>query len=377
MRSKSLTAFVTALVLCHTARAETPPPPRFLGSQSCSTSGCHGGAKTNRDQFLVWSKKDFHSRSYATLTIARSQRIAETLRIADPRQNARCTVCHTPFQAVPESARAPSATPTEGVSCESCHGTSDFWLRTHTRPDYTHADRVTAGMRDLKNLYVRANTCVACHQNVDTNLVFAGHPELIFELDGQCVTEPKHWREAPNWSGAQAWLVGQAVALRELSWQLAREPQPTDRLKARWSGLLWVLQQADDTSLPSLAPLEREPSPGNATKAQTLSDELARHAAAIEWSADRSRRVLARLAATGPAFADAAIPQEVQARRAERLVLALDRLVGSLPPDAPATRTDLDRLFSLVQSLPDFDPRQFSESVRSFDQTLSQSGSPK
>src|SRR5580704_8194865 len=56
VRSKSL----TALVLCHIARAETPPPPQFLGSQTCSTSGCHGSAKVNRDQSLVWSKKDFH-----------------------------------------------------------------------------------------------------------------------------------------------------------------------------------------------------------------------------------------------------------------------------------------------------------------------------
>ncbi len=213
-------------------------------------------------------------------------------------------------------------------------------------------------MRDLKNLYVRANTCIACHQNVGADLLRAGHPELIFELDGQCVTEPKHWREAPNWSGAQTWLVGQAVALRELSWQLARDPQPTARLKARWSSVLWVLQQADDDpTLPPLSSLKLEPTPENATQAQTLSDEFAKRATAIEWSAARSRLMLARLAATGPVFAAEDIPGEVQACRAERLVLALDRLVDSLGPEVRASRTDLDRLFSLVQSVPDFNPR--------------------
>ena len=40
--------------------------------------------------------------------------------------------------------------------------------------------RVGAGMRDLRNFYVRANTCVACHQNVDQELRTAGHPLLTF-----------------------------------------------------------------------------------------------------------------------------------------------------------------------------------------------------
>jgi len=92
-------------------------------------------------------------------------------------------------------------------------------------------------MRDLKNLYVRANTCVACHQTVATPLLKAGHPELIFELDGQCVSQPRHWREKTNWNGAQAWLIGQAVALREMSWQLSREAEPDQKLMVRWSAL--------------------------------------------------------------------------------------------------------------------------------------------
>ena len=57
------------------------------------------------------------------------------------------------------------------------------------------ADRTAAGLRDLKSLYVRANTCVACHQTVDSPLLKAGHPELTFELDGQSASQPRHWRE--------------------------------------------------------------------------------------------------------------------------------------------------------------------------------------
>src|SRR5207249_1821082 len=97
--SKLLTVFL----LCARARAE------FIGAQSCGTSGCHGSAK--RDEFITWSKKDFHSRSCATLTTARSARIAETLHITDPATASRCIVCHAPM---PEPRRA------EGVSCETC-----------------------------------------------------------------------------------------------------------------------------------------------------------------------------------------------------------------------------------------------------------------
>src|SRR6185437_13041129 len=106
---------------------------------------------------------------------------------------------------------------------ESCHGRAENWIRSHTRTDFTHMDRVHAGMRDLQNIYVRANSCVACHQNVDADLLQAGHPELIFELDGQLVSQPRHWREKSGWSGPQTWLVGQAVALREMSWYVARQ----------------------------------------------------------------------------------------------------------------------------------------------------------
>ena len=103
------------------------------------------------------------------------------------------------------------------------------WLRGHTRKDWTYATRVGAGMRDLRNFYVRANTCVACHQNLDADLLAAGHPELTFELDGQSVAEPKHWRDEDPWSGPRAWLVGQAVALREMSWALANSETPDGR----------------------------------------------------------------------------------------------------------------------------------------------------
>jgi hypothetical protein len=215
-------------------------------------------------------------------------------------------------------------------------------------------------MRDLKNPYVRANTCVACHQTLESPLRKAGHPELIFELDGQGVSQPTHWRNPAHWSGAQAWLVGQAAALREMSWQLSRESAPEERLIARWSGLLWLLQKLDSAGLdlPNLG------LPGDASTApdfaavQMTADNLARRASETRWSEAMTRSVLTTLAASGADFRQSEIPRARQARRAERLVLALDRLLAAQPhPEAEGALNDL---FELVQSLPDFDAERFS-----------------
>ena len=344
--------------------------PKFLGAQSCSTSGCHGGAGELSKQVTVWQQYDFHyQRPVATLTTARSERLANILKIADPTQDARCTACHAPFQTVPAARLGKEAKISEGVSCESCHGPAENWLLSHTRKDYSHADRVHARMRDLKNPYVRANTCVACHQNVDSDLVRAGHPELIFELDGQAVTQPKHWRKELGKPGPQLWLVGQLVALREMSWQLATEKHPHSETTNRWAALLWLLRQAQwangdefKFALESLAIEE-----AGFAAAQRWADQLARAAAESEWTEVRTRQTLAGLAGTASDFEAGKAPQLLQARRAERLVLALDRLTQALPATKnQAVSEALNRLFAGAQSLPDFDPNQFAKDLKEF-----------
>jgi len=356
--------------------AETILTNKFLGASSCASSGCHGGGGENQNQFLVWSLRDFHSqRSGATLTTARSKQIADALQIKDPAGDSRCTDCHAPLIEVPAARRGEAFKVSEGVSCESCHGPAESWLRAHTRPDYNHADRVFAGMRDLKNLYGRANSCVACHQAVATPLLQAGHPELIFELDGQSVSQPKHWRERADWSGAQAWFVGQAVALRELSWQLAHEPAPDEKLVLRWNALLWLLQKLDglDREFLPLGRLASEPNSQNLLATLKASDELAKRAARSPWTDEINRRALAALVATGDDFRQTNLADHFHARRAERLVLALDRLLVARKGFRPSNSADanLNRLFTLAQSLPDFDPSEFAEALSHFAKSLS------
>jgi hypothetical protein len=337
---------------------------KFVGMNSCSSSSCHGGAGEKSDECVIWSKKDFHSRAFATLTTARSERMAEVLGIEAAVKDANCTICHAPFQTVPKELQANPLDITKGVSCESCHAPAQNWLRSHTRRDFTHADRVNAGMRDLENLYVRANTCVACHQNISSTLLAAGHPELIFEIDGQAVSEPKHWSEAANWNGAQAWLVGQAVALREMSWQCAKTPNDP-KLREKWSGLLWVLGK--------IQPDEKTTS-ADAAEIQKWSDDLARKASEREWSEQLTLKILDSLAGTSGDFKLKTVSQTTQGRRAERLVLGLDRLVEASDQKLkPALGSSLNELFSLVQSLPDFDPAKFAQALDEFSEKLKSS----
>jgi hypothetical protein len=226
-------------------------------------------------------------------------------------------------------------------------------------------------MRDLKNLYVRANTCVACHQNVPTKLLAAGHPELIFELDGQGVSQPKHWSEAADWNGAQAWLVGQAVALREMSWQLARENSPTEKEINRWKGLAWWIQIVAplEPSLPAVPDITFRPNVEHFQIVQKWSDEFAKSATKIRWEAKLTEKLLRELSKDWDVIAS----KELQARRAERLVLALDRLV--LASDKKLKQSldaELNELFSLVQSLPDFDSQKFAETLERFSVKLAE-----
>jgi hypothetical protein len=355
--------FITGLLPQVLAESTNSPEaqPKFLGSQSCSASSCHGGAGEKSKQYTIWSTHDFHHvRPYATLETARSERLAEVLKIGNATTSARCTVCHAPFATVPGERLGHNAAVADGISCEGCHGPAENWIRSHTRPDYTHADRVAAGMRDLNNLYVRANTCVACHQNIDPEIRSAGHPELIFEMDGQSVAMPRHWREKN--AGSQAWLEGQAVAAREMSWQLANQTSPDRVLVERWSGLLWVLSCQEQSTANLISPSRQD-----FEQARESCDHFAKQFAASELTVDPVKAV-SWLANTSRTFADKSVSKSLLSRRAERLVLALDRLLPEIRGARAnaAVNDSLNKLFADAQSLPDFDPNQFANDLNTF-----------
>jgi hypothetical protein len=348
---------------------------RFVGSVGCKSSSCHGGAGEKRSQYQTWSQRDFHARSYAVLTDARSARIADTLGISPAQTSNRCTVCHSPLQSVTPVRLGPDARPDEGVSCESCHGAAETWLRGHTRKDWTYATRVSAGMRDLRSFYVRGNTCVACHQNLDAEILKAGHPELTFELDGQSVAEPKHWNDDDPLSGLRAWLVGQAIALREMSWALSKTAAPIGNEVSRSNGLAWLLAKATaaQSYLPAIAPPSA--SAQAFTELQQQADAVARRASDAPLNDESARMLLQALANTDSDFsASKNAARGEMFRSAERLVLALDRLTDAVAHDATreVKNPELIHLFEDVRSLGDFQAGRFAEHLRNFRATIGQ-----
>ena len=341
---------------------------KFIGAVGCRSSSCHGGAGEQRSQYITWSRQDFHARAYAILLDARSARIAESAGIGEAQSSARCTICHSPFQSVAQTRLAPTAHPDEGVSCESCHGAAGPWLRGHTRTDWTYTTRVNAGLRDLRNLYVRANACVACHQNIDNQLLKAGHPALVFELDSQSVNEPKHWRDDDRWIGTRSWLVGQAVALREAAWRSRTDADPAPDMQETSIALAWLLAKvtAVDASLSKVL----EPGSSDLEPVQKQADELARHASNWNPSADSTMSILRSLAATDPEFvATKQTSAQALFYRAKRLVLALDRLTAALNANRAAPLkidNELNPLRDDVKIADQFDAARFAEHLRVF-----------
>jgi hypothetical protein len=219
-------------------------------------------------------------------------------------------------------------------------------------------------MRDLRSAYVRANTCVACHQVIDPDLLKAGHPELIFELDGQTASEPRHWTKKDAWFGPKAWLVGQAAALRDISLDLAAHPGANPDQVAQEQALFWLLNRIPQVKAGT--PPDIQPS-----SIATWSDQLAQTVSGQTWDHAMTSESLTALAATADSFLDDHVSHLEQAMRAERLVMALDRLSKSLngvpaAGQVPAGQAELSALFDAVQSREAFDPKAFSDELHKF-----------
>lgn len=282
-------------------------------------------------------------------------RIAEALGISDPTRAAQCTVCHAPMRGVPADRLFKDATADRAVGCESCHGPAENWLRFHTRPDVNFAQIVSAGMRDLNDLYSRANNCIACHLNLDESIRAAGHPELFFELDGQCMAQPPHYRDERPAVGPRAWLTGQAAALRELSWKLTAKRD--DRLLARWKATLWLLRKTD-------AGRRGLPDSGDFAAMQTAADQLAKQAANSAWTKEQIAKQLADYIYVRSEFNDPKTDKTELRRRAEVLVPTLDRLWQALRKQGAAPSADFDAGLDLgnvlAREADDFDPSRFA-----------------
>jgi hypothetical protein len=214
------------------ALASVKDPPMRLGVASCAQSFCHGSTqpltatRVLQHEYVTWLKFDPHSRAFATLRSAASQRMAERLRLGPAHEAPACLACHADTTA--KAAHGPRFRVDDGIGCETCHGSASPWIASHARDGSaaTHADNLRLGLLALDRPDVRAGVCVRCHVGgregfADHAMMAAGHPRLSFELDTftelwRTAGGREHYRRDADYAragksaevGIRVWLVG-------------------------------------------------------------------------------------------------------------------------------------------------------------------------
>lgn len=232
MRTARTIACALFCALAGAAVAADKTQNQHMGVATCAGSACHGaaqsfaGSRVRQDEYLLWQRRDRHSRAYATLRTERSRRIADNLALGDPIQARECLVCHTDW--VADSERGSRYLISDGVGCESCHGAAQRWLVPHARGYASNEQRAASGLYPTWDPRARAGLCLSCHLGSERRpmthaMLGAGHPPLLFELDTFTAVQPAHFdldrdyalRKGPS-DSARNWAVGQAVTAREL-----------------------------------------------------------------------------------------------------------------------------------------------------------------
>lgn len=212
--------------LLSTAIGAAPPTDGVhLGVASCAGSNCHG-----QHEYRVWSQEsdphriDSHHRAFAVLLEDRAVRIARNLGLADASRADICLDCHADNIAAEK--RGPLFKLSDGVGCESCHGAASGWLAIHLSGS-GHKANLAAGLNPTEQPAARAKICLRCHlgrggEELNHQIMGAGHPPLPFELDSFTAIEPAHFVVDKSYvqrkgfvSGINTWAVGQAVEVTE------------------------------------------------------------------------------------------------------------------------------------------------------------------
>lgn len=231
---------LVAMILIATASAvlAAPLPENdgliHMGAATCASSTCHGKSTPSTEspvqlnEYSLWSSDDYHSRAFQVLRNDASKAMAAALNLPNAQNAKICLDCHA--DNVPGAKRGEKFQLSDGVSCESCHGGAEKWLKSHTDPDATHADNLSKGLFPLSDPIARADVCLSCHMGTQDKLathaiMAAGHPRLSFELDTFTANQPAHYTVDDDYvqrKGAHAigyfWVVGQIeAAKRQLS----------------------------------------------------------------------------------------------------------------------------------------------------------------
>lgn len=219
---------------------------KHQGVASCASSSCHGGVKArssssvNQNEYQIWFNHDAHARAFKDLLGDDAKKMAEHMGIKKAEEDPLCLSCHSTF--ISEKHRDEKFRLEDGVGCESCHGPSEEYLKSHTQKGRSHQDNVDDGMTDLYNLESRAKVCLDCHagnkdKTVDHRLIGSGHPRLSFDLDTYGILQPRHWsidkdytERKGTYEPFKAFLIGQIERSIRILDSLERDIKKESRL---------------------------------------------------------------------------------------------------------------------------------------------------
>src|SRR5205085_7422049 len=148
------------------------------------------------NESFIWATQDPHFKAFSTLGSERSKQISRLLQRASlPDRDPQCLGCHA--LSPPREMKARDFTP-EGVSCENCHDASSGWFEKHFQRRTTTAESIKYGMYSIRDAARRSAKCLSCHlgtasNEVDNQMIAAGHPDLLFEVDLFSAKQPRHW----------------------------------------------------------------------------------------------------------------------------------------------------------------------------------------
>ena len=399
----------------------TTSPPQtslgYVGLRTCAAAACHGregkapGDSIWRNEYQTWASEDKHSNTFLLLYNESSQAMAQRLGLGNPVEEDRCLACHS----INPANREEDFDISEGVSCEACHGPASGWVDSHYTEGHTRVQSLAAGMFDTKDLVRRTEICLSCHvgspeRNVGHELIAAGHPDLVFEIQAFSHRMPRHWRAgSEDWEEARLWMIGQALTLRETLHQLYRRPDPS-----HWYGMDFADLECSSCHhslvLPSprqergysiragLPPLDpsayivwrRVPSIVFEDEMDSLSAEMEELRTGLERFASEDNSVeesIERISGTidrlVPRFRsvwldrglvseiieaisdDSAMIAEAGIRAAEQATLAIESLYASIRSSTGSSDSEMEiRIRQLHETLGEFSPRQFSEELQ-------------
>lgn len=413
-----------------------PQSGNYLGVVSCASSSCHGSTKpqsgfdakqkkrvgyaVKQNEYFIWGKQDKHAKAYSVLLEDRSKLIARNMRLKNAHESPLCLNCHA--LNVPKERQARPLDRAEGVSCEGCHGPASGWILNHTERDSHDRSVKKLDMRDLRDPIARTETCLSCHlgaeaRSVDHELIAAGHPDLVFELDNFSGAMPPHWEAKEGLDGARGWMIGQAVTFREGLLQLARRARSRnwpDFAEMDCFGCHHALKQGGwrqarafkvAPGLPAWSPARfvmlrhifelfaRGEIESLQAQATQLASTMAKSgtngtviASIATQMADSMNRIVEKL---GQVTMDQKVARRLadliakdvpylvstDVRSAQQAVMALNSLVSYLARTSPEltkneVRKSIDQLYNDVESPAKFDPNRFGKHLTELQRTL-------